>query len=189
VRVGLGPGHTVIDGDPAPLPQRDIAPQFSAHICCSQMAQWIKMPLGRKVGLDPNDIVLDGDPAPLPKKGAESPIFCPCLLCTNGCMDQDATWYGGRPRPRPHCARCDPAPPPQKGGTVPQFLAHVCCSKMAGWIKMPLGMKVYLVPGHIVLHGDLAPPRKRSTAPIFGPCLLWPNGRPSHLLLSTTVIS
>jgi len=26
---------------------------------------------------------------------------------------------------------------------------------------------------------------KRGTAPIFGPCLLWPNGRPSQLLLST----
>ena len=26
------------------------------------------------------------------------------VLCSNGWMDQDATWYGGRPRPRPHCA-------------------------------------------------------------------------------------
>jgi len=46
----------------------------------------IKMPLGRKVG-----IVLDGDPAPLPKKEAEPPIFGPCLLWPNGCMDQDET--------------------------------------------------------------------------------------------------
>jgi len=48
---------------------------------------------------------------------------------------------------------------------------------MAGWIKMPLGMEVGLGPSHIVLDGDPAPPlQKGSRAPIFGPCLLWPNG-------------
>jgi len=36
--------------DPAPLPQRDRAAQFSAHICCGQMAAWIKMPLDMEVG-------------------------------------------------------------------------------------------------------------------------------------------
>jgi len=42
VQVGLGPGHIVLDGDPAPLPQRGTAPtQFLAHICCCQMAAWI----------------------------------------------------------------------------------------------------------------------------------------------------
>jgi len=33
---------------------------------------------------------------------------------------------------------------------------------MAGWIKMPLGMKVGLGPGHIVLLGDPAPPKGHS---------------------------
>jgi len=57
-----------------------------------------------EVGLGPEDIVLDGDLAPLPKKGAEPPpIFGPCLLWPNGWMDEDATWYGGRSRPWPHC--------------------------------------------------------------------------------------
>ena len=42
---------------------------------------------------------------------------------------------------------------------------------------MPLGMEVDLGPGDIVLDGDPAPPTERATAPpIFGPCLLWPNG-------------
>jgi len=47
-------------------------------------------------------------------------------------------------------------------------------------------MKVGLGPGHNVLHGDPASP-KRGTAPnvYCGPCLLWPNGGPSQLLLST----
>jgi len=78
------------------------------------------MPLGRKVG-DPSDIVLDGDPAPLPKKGAEPPILGSCLLCQNGCMDQDATWYGGMPRLRPHCARWRPSSLFPKRGTAPNF--------------------------------------------------------------------
>ena len=76
----------------------------------------------------------------------------------------------------------DPAPLP-KGGTAPNF-RPVCCGQTTGWIKMPLGREVGLGPGHIVLHGDAAA-AKRGTAPIFGKCLLWPNGRPSQLQLST----
>jgi len=38
-------------------------------------------------------------------------------------------------------------------------------------------------PGHIVLDRDPSPPPpKRHSPPIFGPCLLWPNGRPSEVL-------
>ena len=80
------------------------------------------------------------------------------VLWPNGCMDQDDTWGGGRPQPRPLCARWEPSSP-QKGHS-PQFAAHVCCGQTAGWIKMPLGMAVGLDPG------DTAPP------PIFGPCLV-----------------
>jgi len=57
------------------------------------MAGWIKMPHGTEVGLDPGDVVLDGDPAPPPQKGDRTPIFGPCLLWPNGCMDEGATWY------------------------------------------------------------------------------------------------
>jgi len=65
--VGLGPGHIVLDGDPAPLPHRGTAPpQFSAHVCCCKMSGWIKMLVGREVGLGRSGTVLDGDPAPLP---------------------------------------------------------------------------------------------------------------------------
>ena len=54
-------------------------------------------------------------------------------------MDQDATWYGGRPR-----------------------------------------------TGHIVSDGDPPLHSERGTAaPTSRPCLLWPNGRPSQLLLSS----
>jgi len=69
----------------------------------------------------------------------------------------------------------DPAPP--EGAQPPNFGPCLLC-QTAGWIKMPLGTKIGLGPGRIVLYGDGAPT-------IFGPCLLWPNGRPSQLLLST----
>jgi len=52
---------------------------------------------------------------------------------------------------------------------------------------MPLGTKVGLSPGHNVLHGDpaLPPSKPAQPHPIFGQCLLWSNGHPSQLLLST----
>ena len=77
------------------------------------------MSLGMEVGLGPGDVVFDGDPAPPRKEGhSPHPIFGPCLLWPNGWMDEDATWYGSRPRPRPHCVRRGPAPPPRERGAA-----------------------------------------------------------------------
>jgi len=138
---GLGPSDTVLDGNPAPPPRKKWghSPQFSAHVYCSQTAGWIKMPLGVELGLGPGHIVLDGTQLPSPKRG-HTPNFRPMsTVHANGCMDQDATWCGIRPRPRSHYARRGPSPPPK---------------------------------------------REHSPSPIFGRCPLWPNGRPSHLLLS-----
>jgi len=92
MQVGLGPGHIVSASDPAPPhPKGQSCPQFSAHICCCQMAGWI-------------------------------------LLWPNGWMDQDATWYEGRPWHRLHCVTWGPSSPCQKGHS-PQFSAHVCCGQ------------------------------------------------------------
>jgi len=49
--VGLGPGHTVLDRDPAPPSPKKGHSQFSSG--------WIKMALGMEVGLGPDHIVLD----------------------------------------------------------------------------------------------------------------------------------
>ena len=54
--------------------------------------------IGMQVGLGPSHIVLDGTQLPLPKRQSP-PIFGPYLLWSNGWMDQDATWFEGRPRP------------------------------------------------------------------------------------------
>jgi len=68
------------------------------------MAGWVKMPPGIDVGLGPGDFVLDGDPPPLPITGAEPQFSAHVyILWPNGWMDQDATWYGGKSRPRRYC--------------------------------------------------------------------------------------
>jgi len=80
--------------------------------------------------------------------------------------------HGDRPRPGDIVLDGDPHPP-----ALPQFWL-MYCGQTAAWIEMPLGTAVGLGPGHIVLRGDAAPPKKAhsSAPPIFGPCLLWPNG-------------
>ena len=57
--------------EPSSPPPKEHSPQFSAHICCGQIAAWIKMSHGMELGLGPGDFVLDGDPVALsPIKGA-----------------------------------------------------------------------------------------------------------------------
>jgi len=69
----------------------------------------------------------------------------------------------------------DPATPRKKGTLIAtQFLAHIYCGQMAGWMKTPLGTEVDLGPGHNVLDGVPAPAKGAQHPPIFGPCLLWP---------------
>ena len=48
--------HCVGWGPSTPPPKEHRSHQFSAHICCGQMAAWIKMPLGMEVGLSPGDL-------------------------------------------------------------------------------------------------------------------------------------
>jgi len=78
----------------------------------------IKMKLGMQVGLGPGHNVLDGDPDPSPPKGAEPPIFGPCMLRPNGCIDKDATWTEVGLGPGDFVLDGDP-PPIQKGGRTP----------------------------------------------------------------------
>jgi len=88
------------------------------------------MPLGTEVNLVPGDVVLDGVAAPPPLKVAQfSPSFrlMSVLWPNNGWMDEDTTWFGSRPRPRPHRIRRGPSSP-AKGAQQPLFSAHVYCS-------------------------------------------------------------
>jgi len=111
----------------------------------------------------------------LPQKGRAQPSNVrPYLLLLIGCMDQDVTWYGAKPRPRRLWVRWGPRSPPQKGvEPPPKFSAHVYCGQTAGWIKMELGMEVGLSSGDFVFDGDRAPYPKGAEplSPIFGPFL------------------
>ena len=94
-------------------------------------------------------------PSPLPKKGAEPPIFGPCLLWPNDWMEQDGTWHRGGPRrlgQGHNVLDGDPTPLPQKGQR-PQFSAHVYCGQRAERIKTPVGKEVKLDPRDFVLDG------------------------------------
>jgi len=145
------------------------------------------MLLGVKIGLDPSDIVLAMTLLLFLNKGQSPPKFSAHIYCVQTAawikmpLDMEVGLDPGR-----ILLDGDPAPAPSERGH-PQFSAHVCCGQTAGWIKMPLDKKIGLGTGRIVLHGDpgSSPSQKGYSTPGFGPCLLWPNGRPSQLLLST----
>ena len=137
-----------------PFP-KGTAPQFAAHVCCGQMAGWIKMQLGTKVALSPGHIMLHGDPAP--SKRGTTPIFGHCLLWPNRWMDKDVTWYGGRSRPCPRCVRWGPSSP--QGAQTPNF------RPMSVVAKWPDGSRCHLVRRqasarcHCVRWGSSSPQR------------------------------
>jgi len=80
----------------------------------------------------------------------------------------------------------------QNGSPYAIGLLFVCLSVLSvcdvhvlwpnSWIKMKLGLEVGLGLGHIVLDRNPASLPDGAQPPIFGPCLLWLNGRPSQLL-------
>ena len=87
----------------------------------------------------------------------------------------------------------DLATPRKKGTPTPtQFLAHVYCGQMAGWMKTPLDTEVDLAAcaevdlgaGPIVLDGVPAP-AKGAQHPLFSAHVYCGHGRPSQLLLSS----
>jgi len=85
VEVGLGPDDIVLNGDPAPPPQRGTAHQFSAHVCCGQTAGWIKMPPGRS--RPRRHCVRRGPSLSLEKGGTAAPHFLAHVYC-----GQTARW-------------------------------------------------------------------------------------------------
>jgi len=139
MEVGLGLVHIVLDGDTAPLPTKGAeppAPILDLYLLwpngwMHQDATWYG---GRP---QPRRLCVRWRPSPLLPNGAEPhPIFGPRLFRPNGCMDQDATWYGAGLGLRDIVFDVDPATPRKNGHTYPtQFLAHVYCGQMAGWIN------------------------------------------------------
>ena len=48
IKVGLGPGHVVLDGTQLP-PEKDVEPPNFRPMYFGQTAGWMKMPLGTEV--------------------------------------------------------------------------------------------------------------------------------------------
>jgi len=80
MELGLGPGHIVLDGDPAPPQKGPKAHQFSAHVCCGQTAAWIKMPLSTEVGPAYATLCSMWTHLPSPN-GAQTPQFSVNVRC------------------------------------------------------------------------------------------------------------
>jgi len=104
-------------------------------------------------------------------KGAQ-PQFSANVRCgqLNVWMDSDATWYGGRPRPKRFCVRWEPSPPKRGGGAQPLIFGPCLLWPNGYGIEIPLGREVGLGSGDTVLDGDPALPQKRGKAiPNFRP--------------------
>ena len=102
---------------------------FVTLVYCGQTVAWIKMSLDAEVGLGSGHVYSvswrpsfpygKGHSSPLPLLRFTEESRGPCLLWPcNGWMDQDTTWYGGRPRPRRYCVRLVSSP---QRGTAPSF--------------------------------------------------------------------
>ena len=94
-------------------------------VYCGQTFGRIKMPLGTEVGSAQATFSGWGrSSTPPPCKKGAPPIFGPCVLWPNGWMDQDATCYGGRIRPRRHCVRWGPSSAPKRGHSSPALFGR-----------------------------------------------------------------
>jgi len=75
----VGPGHIVLDWDPAPLPKGAVPPIFGPYPlwpngCMDQDTAWYG-------GLEQGDFVLDGDPARASLKMGGAPKFSAHVYC------------------------------------------------------------------------------------------------------------
>jgi len=77
----------------------------------------------------------------------------------------------------------DPAPPQKRGhSSTPEFLAQGVVAKWLDGSWCHLVRRYASAQAHYVRWGHSSR-QKDHSPPIFGPCLLWPNGRPSKLLV------
>jgi len=166
MQVGLGPGHIMLHGEPAPFTQRGGAAQFLAHVYCGQTAACVKMPLGTQVGFGrkasayvrpARRCVRWGLSSP-PIKG-HSPQFSANVRCGQavGLTKMPLGMEVGL-GPGDFVFDGDPATPEKRAHLPHPILAHVHCDQMAGWIKMTLSMEVNVGSGDVVLDGVAAPP-------------------------------
>jgi len=99
----------------------------------------------------------------------------PRLLWPNGCMDQDATWYEGRPRPTRHCYM-KTQPPAFPIGAQPPIFVQCPLWPNGGTNEDTIWYGSRPRPrSHCIRRGPSSP-RKGHSSPsaLSGPCLFWP---------------
>ena len=170
MQVGLGPGHIVLDGDPAPPPKGAQPPPIFGPYLLRKIPAWIKTSLGMELGLGPGDFVLDGDPAP--------PQFSANFYCgqTAGCIKMPFGMDVGR-SPVDFVLDGDPVPLPKKGTEHPQIFGP-CSLWPNGWMDQDgtwHGGRPWSSP-HCARHSSPPPKRGQQSPSNFRPILLWPNG-------------
>ena len=155
VQEGLGPGHVVLDRDPAPPKKFAQSPNFRPMSVVAKRLDGLRyhLPLGMEVGLGRGNFVLDGDPAPppLPPKGGHIPPQFSAYVYygqTAGWSKMPLSTEVGL-GPGDNVLDGDRAPPNR--AQPPKFFSHVYCRQTAGWIKLPLSTEVGLGPGHRLL--------------------------------------
>jgi len=144
------------------------------------------MPLGNGCRPQPRGLCVRWRTSSLsPTRGRTPQIFGPCLLWPNGWMDQDATWYGGRPRPTPHYVRCGPSYLQKKRHTHSHPIVGTCLLWPNGWMDEDAawyGSRPRLRP-HCTRRGPSS--RERAQHPLFSAHVSAGHGRPSQILLSS----
>ena len=114
----------------------------------------------------------------LPKRTQSHPIFGACLLGPNGWMDQDATWYGGKPRRRRRVRYRVGTQFPPKRDTAPSFRPGSIVfvgKRLYGRRRQFVRQQTSAQATMCQTGTQLPPPQKgHNSFPLFGPCLLWP---------------
>ena len=180
MKVGLGPGDFVFDGDRAPSPKRGRSPLsiFRRMSIVAKRLDGSRWHLAWSWAFVNATLCSMGTQLLFPKKGAEPPppsflrIF---VVATRLDASRCHLVWKVDLRPGDLVLDGDAVPLPPKRAESPIFGPGLC-SQTAAWIKMPLGTEVGVSLRDIVLDGDPAPPPlKGHSHPIFVHCPLWPN--------------
>jgi len=173
--VGLSLDDIVLDGDPAPPLQKGGGSPSSVFGSCLWWPNGWMDEDGTWRGSGPwsRPHCARWGSSSLPKKGQSPHLYCgQTAVCIKMPLGMEVGLSPGD-----FVLDGDPAPLPQNGGGALQSLAHVYCSQTPVCMRIPFGTEVGLSLGNIVLDGDPAAcPLKGHSPPIFGQCLLWPNG-------------
>jgi len=122
-KVGICPGHIVLHGDQALHRKKGTAPNFRPMFI-----------VAKRSPISSTAEHLLGEPLQITVRPVTGPLSClfVCnvgVLWPNGWMDQDATWYGGRPLPRRHCVSWGLNSPTERGTATIHFSADVYCGQ------------------------------------------------------------